>query len=74
MPQFKKAFLRIVTRDKTVQPGESESITFKNLSPVEISPAIVRRSSKAVAFAPVRQEVGREKFFGLHLISGADKE
>lgn len=74
MPQFKKALLRIVTRDKTVQPGESESITFKNLSPVEISPAIVRRSSKAVAVAPVRQGVGRENFFGPHLISGADKE
>jgi hypothetical protein len=74
MPQFKTAFLRIVTRDKTAKPRESESITLKNLSPVEISPAIVRRSSKAVAFAPVRQEVGRENFFGPHLISGADKE
>lgn len=74
MPQFKKAFLRIVTRDKRDQPRESESITLKNLSPVEISPAIVRRSSTAVAFAPVRKEVGGENFFGSHLISGADKE
>jgi hypothetical protein len=74
MPQFKTAFLRIVTRDKRDQPRESESITLKNLSPVEISPAIVRRSSTAVAFAPVRKEVGGENFFGSHLISGADKE
>jgi len=74
MPQFKKAFLRIVTRDKRDQLRESESITLKNLSPFEISPAIVRRSSTAVAFATVRKEVGGEKFFGSHLISGADKE
>jgi hypothetical protein len=56
MPQFKKAFLRIVIQDKTVQPRESESTTLKNLSPVKkMSPAIVRKSSKAVAFAPIRQ-------------------
>ena len=30
MPQFKKAFLRIVARDKIGQPSESESLTFKN--------------------------------------------
>jgi Dipeptidyl aminopeptidases/acylaminoacyl-peptidases len=75
LPQFKKAFLRIVTPDKTVQPRESESITLKNLSPIEISPAIVRRSSKAVAFAPIRQGAGREKFSGPHvLITGANKD
>ena len=55
MPQFKKAFLRIVTQDKTIQPRESESITLKNLSPVEMSPAIVRRRSVTVTFAPIRQ-------------------
>jgi pimeloyl-ACP methyl ester carboxylesterase len=75
MPQFKKAFLRIVAQDKTAQPRESELITFNNLSPVEMSPVIVRRSSKAIAFAPIRQGSGRGKFSGPHtLITEADKE
>jgi hypothetical protein len=74
MPQFKKAFLRIVAQDKTAQPRESQSITFNNLSSVEMSPVIVRTSCKAVAVAPIRQGAGREKFSGPHLLIGADKE